>query len=112
MYIPIYLPIADEIHLVFSVSELDIASFMVQNLLMLSRQDGCVVPSNLEVAFEDAIEKREDLCLEFGREHREFAIRIIEAVIESHEKEDESEYAEPLKEFLDEIIFLERQYLH
>lgn len=112
MYIPVYLPMADEIHLIFPAVELDIASFMVQNLLMLSKQEGCIAPRNLGIAFEDAIEKREDLCLEFGRKYMEFAIRIIEAVIEAHEKEEENEYADPLKKFLEDVTSLERQYLH
>ncbi|HEC30610.1 MAG TPA: hypothetical protein ENI66_01180 [Candidatus Yonathbacteria bacterium] len=112
MYIPVYLPRYDEIRLVFPYNELNIAGLMVQNLLMLSKNEGCDIPSDIEIAFKNAIESEERLCLNFGREYREFAIRIIEAVIESHENEDENEDAKPLKEFLEDIEVFERQYLH
>jgi len=112
MYIPVYLPKHDEIRLIFPFNELNVAGLMVQNLLMLSKQDGCETPSNLESAFKDAVEKGRELCLDFRQNHKEFAIRIIEAVIEAHEKEGEDEYAKPLREFLSELDSFEGQRLH
>ena len=110
MYIPVYLPKYDEIRLVFPLSELNAAGLVVQNLLMLSRQEGSAAPSNIETAFKDASQKGQELCLDFGRKHREFAIRIIESVIEVQEKDGED--AESLKEFLSELENFEGQRLH
>ncbi len=109
MYIPVYLPRNGGIQLIFPSNEIDKAGLLVQNLLMLSKQEGRDIPPNITEAFKDASYSKQGLRLDFSRHYIEFALMVIESVIEVMEKDGEE--VGPLKEFIEDVSVFERQYL-